>query len=79
MRKGAGIGFTGEENLGFVLESEYLWLSGEKKVVLDRRDGTRERSGIGRKKSVTGNVTGTVGYLLLYAKFCPLPIYMLRS
>lgn len=33
-----GIVFMGEKTLGFVLESECLWVSGEKKVVLGQRD-----------------------------------------
>lgn len=49
MRKKLGWDFTGEENLGFVLESECCWESEEKKVVLDERDRTSKGSGRGRK------------------------------
>lgn len=39
-------------------------ISEEKKVVLDQGKETSKDSGIGRKKPVTGNVTGTLSYVL---------------
>lgn len=70
----------GRRTLDLFWKMSVFWISKEKKVVVDQRDRPSKDSGKGRKKSVNGKVTGTVGYLLLGAKLYPPPtIHILKS
>lgn len=56
-------GNSGRSGLWIFLGKRVFWISGKEKVILNKRDRTSKDSGVGRKKPVTGNMTGIFGFL----------------
>lgn len=56
-------GNPGRGGLWICLGKRVLWISGEEKVILNKRDRTSTSSWVSRKKPIAGYMTGTIGCL----------------